>query len=64
LGCPAQGRYGDRVGAFVHEGTLPDRSNVMMSATFAGMGFGSSDVHIPHANAYPIAGWARSTVTR
>jgi hydroxyacid-oxoacid transhydrogenase len=27
-----------------------------MAATFAGMGFGNAGVHIPHANAYPIAG--------
>jgi hydroxyacid-oxoacid transhydrogenase len=41
----------------VHEGdNLEARSNMMMAATFAGMGFGNSGVHIPHANAYPIAG--------
>jgi alcohol dehydrogenase class IV len=27
-----------------------------MAATFAGMGFGNAGVHIPHANAYPVAG--------
>jgi alcohol dehydrogenase class IV len=27
-----------------------------IAATFAGMGFGNAGVHIPHANAYPIAG--------
>jgi alcohol dehydrogenase class IV len=27
-----------------------------MAATFAGIGFGHAGVHIPHANAYPIAG--------
>jgi alcohol dehydrogenase class IV len=32
------------------------RMNMMMAATFAGMGFGNAGVHIPHANAYPIAG--------
>ena len=31
-------------------------ANMMLAATFAGMGFGNSGVHIPHANAYPIAG--------
>ena len=30
-----------------------------MAATFAGMGFGNAGVHIPHANAYPIAGRVR-----
>jgi hydroxyacid-oxoacid transhydrogenase len=29
-----------------------------MAATFAGLGFGNAGVHIPHANAYPIAGQA------
>ena len=32
------------------------RSDMAMAATFAGMGFGNAGVHIPHANAYPIAG--------
>ncbi|MDT7618419.1 MAG: hydroxyacid-oxoacid transhydrogenase [Pseudonocardiales bacterium] len=43
----------------VREGALADRSNMMMAATFAGMGFGNSGVHIPHANAYPIAGMVK-----
>ncbi|MCY7399755.1 MAG: iron-containing alcohol dehydrogenase [Nocardioides sp.] len=44
----------------VHEGdNLEARSNMMMAATFAGMGFGNSGVHIPHANAYPIAGMVK-----
>jgi hydroxyacid-oxoacid transhydrogenase len=42
--------------ASVHEGSLEHRSNMLMAATFAGMGFGNAGVHIPHANAYPIAG--------
>ena len=47
-------------GAFrraVHDGD--DRSarhDMAMAATFAGMGFGNAGVHVPHANAYPIAG--------
>jgi alcohol dehydrogenase class IV len=45
--------------AAVHEGSLEHRSNMMMAATFAGMGFGNAGVHIPHANAYPIAGMVR-----
>ena len=35
------------------------RMDMMMAATFAGMGFGNSGVHIPHANAYPIAGMVK-----
>jgi hydroxyacid-oxoacid transhydrogenase len=40
-------RHGDDVAA---------RGDMAMAATFAGMGFGNAGVHIPHANAYPIAG--------
>jgi hydroxyacid-oxoacid transhydrogenase len=47
----------------VREGDNVDaRSDMMMAATFAGMGFGNSGVHIPHANAYPIAGMVRDYV--
>ena len=40
------------------------RMDMMMAATFAGMGFGNSGVHIPHANAYPIAGQVRGLPPR
>ena len=41
----------------VHHGDDEDaRAMMAMAATFAGMGFGNAGVHIPHANAYPIAG--------
>lgn len=42
----------------VHHGAedVQARMDMMMAATFAGMGFGNSGVHIPHANGYPIAG--------
>ncbi|MGH3458854.1 hydroxyacid-oxoacid transhydrogenase [Aeromicrobium sp.] len=50
-------------GAFrtaVHDGKdLAARTQVAMAATFAGLGFGNAGVHIPHANAYPIAGQVR-----
>ena len=44
-----------------HDGAtdVEARSDMMMAATFAGMGFGNSGVHIPHANAYPIAGMVK-----
>ncbi len=32
------------------------RTDMMLAASFAGMGFGNAGVHIPHACAYPIAG--------
>ena len=50
----------------VHEGedNVEARSNMMMAATFAGMGFGNSGVHIPHANAYPIAGHGQGLPAR
>lgn len=40
-------------------GDLAARTDVAMAATFAGLGFGNAGVHIPHANAYPIAGQVR-----
>jgi alcohol dehydrogenase class IV len=38
---------------------LEARTDMALAATFAGMGFGNAGVHIPHANAYPIAGGVR-----
>jgi alcohol dehydrogenase class IV len=43
-------KHGDDVGA---------RGQMALAATFAGLGFGNAGVHIPHANAYPIAGRVR-----
>ena len=36
------------------------KGNMMLSATLAGIGFGTAGVHIPHACAYPIAGLKHS----
>jgi hydroxyacid-oxoacid transhydrogenase len=36
------------------------REQLALAATFAGLGFGNAGVHVPHANAYPIAGQVRS----
>jgi alcohol dehydrogenase class IV len=35
------------------------RGEMALAATFAGLGFGNAGVHVPHANAYPIAGRVR-----
>ena len=41
------------------ESSRPAREEMAMAATFAGLGFGNAGVHIPHANAYPVAGRVR-----
>jgi hydroxyacid-oxoacid transhydrogenase len=44
----------------VHSGDDRDARGAMaLAATVAGLGFGNAGVHIPHANAYPIAGQVR-----
>ncbi len=40
-------------------GDVDAREQMAMAATFAGLGFGNAGVHIPHANAYPVAGRVR-----
>ena len=45
--------------AVTHGDDLQARTQVAMAATFAGLGFGNAGVHVPHANAYPIAGRSR-----
>ena len=35
------------------------RGEMALAATMAGLGFGNAGVHIPHANAYPVAGRVR-----
>ena len=46
--------------AAVHDGDdEAARGEMALAATFAGLGFGNAGVHVPHANAYPIAGRVR-----
>ena len=42
-----------------HGDDLAARREMALAATFAGLGFGNAGVHVPHANAYPIAGRVR-----
>jgi hydroxyacid-oxoacid transhydrogenase len=39
---------------------LRARTDMLLAASFAGMGFGNAGCHIPHACAYPIAGRVRT----
>jgi hydroxyacid-oxoacid transhydrogenase len=38
------------------------RGNMLLAAAFAGMGFGSAGVHLPHAMSYPVSGRVKSYV--
>ncbi|MFD8500442.1 hydroxyacid-oxoacid transhydrogenase [Amycolatopsis sp. NPDC059657] len=47
--------------AAVRDGSdMKARQDMALAATFAGLGFGNAGVHIPHANAYPIAGQVKN----
>jgi hydroxyacid-oxoacid transhydrogenase len=35
------------------------RANMLLAASYAGVGFGNAGVHLPHAMAYPVAGHVR-----
>ncbi len=56
----ALGLMSDAFVPAVQDGNDADaRAKMSLAATLAGMGFGNAGVHIPHANAYPIAGRVR-----
>lgn len=38
------------------------RANMLLAASYAGVGFGNAGVHLPHAMAYPVAGHVRTYV--
>jgi hydroxyacid-oxoacid transhydrogenase len=38
---------------------LDARYHMMLASTYAGTGFGNAGTHLPHANAYPVAGAVR-----
>lgn len=48
------GRYLRRAVLNPHD--IEARTGMAQAAAYAGMGFGSAGTHIPHANAYPVAG--------
>lgn len=52
---------GEHLRSAVVNGTdLAARGGMMLASTYAGIGFGNAGTHLPHANAYPVAGQVRS----
>jgi alcohol dehydrogenase class IV len=51
---------GQHLRAAVHNGRdLHARYHMALASTYAGTGFGNAGTHLPHANAYPVAGQVR-----
>jgi hydroxyacid-oxoacid transhydrogenase len=52
---------GSHLRAAVANGTdVRARTGMMLASTYAGIGFGNAGTHLPHANAYPVAGQVES----
>ncbi|MHB2024589.1 MAG: hydroxyacid-oxoacid transhydrogenase, partial [Mycobacteriales bacterium] len=57
----AMQKVGQHLRVAVHNGTnLQARYEMAFASAVTGMGFGNAGTHIPHANAYPIAGAVRN----
>ncbi len=41
--------------AFADPGDIEARGSMLLASSFAGMGFGSAGVHLPHAMSYPVS---------
>ena len=50
------------VRAYDDSDDIEARSQMMLAATFAGIGFGNAGCHLPHGMSYPVSGMAREFV--
>ena len=50
---------GNIVSAVEEPDNIEARSQMMMAATFAGVGFGNAGCHLPHGMSYPVSGMVR-----